>query len=159
MQLTILTVGRLKEKYWLEAQQEYLKRLSPFAKIKVVEVADESTPEGASPAQEEKIKNLEGNRISKHIQQGNYLIALDRLGLAMDSEEFAASLAELGLQGKSQVTLIIGGSLGLAESILKSADLRLSFSRLTFPHQLMRVILLEQIYRLFKINRGEPYHK
>ncbi|NTW05402.1 MAG: 23S rRNA (pseudouridine(1915)-N(3))-methyltransferase RlmH [Peptococcaceae bacterium] len=159
MQLTILTVGRLKERYWLEAQQEYLKRLSPFARIKLVEVADESAPEGASPALEEKIKNLEGMRISKHIPQDNYVIALDRLGRTMNSREFAAAFAELGLQGKSQVTLIIGGSLGLAESILKSADLRLSFSQLTFPHQLMRVILLEQIYRLFKINRGEPYHK
>ncbi len=159
MNITILAVGRLKEKYWQDALGEYLKRLSAYAKVNVIEVVDENTPEEASLAIRERIKNREGQQLLKHIKPGTFLVALDRRGKDMSSRGFAGYLAELSLQGNSHITLIIGGSLGLADSILKLAHLQLSFSRMTFPHQLMRVVLLEQIYRAFKINRGEPYHK
>ncbi len=159
MHLKILAVGRLKEKYWLDAQNEYLKRLAPYAKVKIVEVADEKVPEGAPAAAQEIIKTREGERLLKNIQPGAYIIALDREGICLSSESFAKSMAELGLKGKSEVYFIIGGSLGLSKEILNAAHLRLSFSEMTFPHQLMRVILLEQVYRAFKIIRGEPYHK
>lgn len=159
MYITVLAVGRLKEKYWQEALKEYLKRLSSYAKVKIVEVTDEKVPEGASLAVAEIIKNREGERLLRHIQTGAYIVALDREGVHMSSEVFAESIAELGLQGKSQIALIIGGSLGLSKELLNNAHLRLSFSEMTFPHQLMRVVLLEQVYRAFKIIRGEPYHK
>lgn len=159
MQINLLAVGRLKERYLQEAQAEYLKRISRYAKAAVLEVADESAPEGASAALEEKIKAREGQRLIKHIQSGAHVVALDREGGQMSSEEFSAYLAELGMQGKSRVVFIIGGSLGLSEAVLDLAHCRLSFSKMTFPHQVMRVVLLEQIYRAFKMIRGETYHK
>ena len=159
MQINILAVGRLKERYLQEAQAEYLRRLTSYAKVNVVEVADESIPERASQVFEEKIKVREAERLVKHIQPGSYVVVLDREGSQMYSESFAEYLADLGLQGKSQVVFVIGGSLGLSDTILQSAHHRLSFSKMTFPHQMMRVILLEQVYRAFKIIRGEPYHR
>jgi 23S rRNA (pseudouridine1915-N3)-methyltransferase len=159
MNITILAVGRLKERYLLEAQQEYLKRLSAYARVNVVEVPDESVPEGAPAAVEERIKEKEAGRLSRHIQPGACVVALDREGGQMSSEEFAEFIADLGLRGKSQVAFVIGGTLGLSGEILARAQHRLSFSMMTFPHQLMRVILMEQVYRAFKIARGEPYHR
>ncbi|MHB8919244.1 MAG: 23S rRNA (pseudouridine(1915)-N(3))-methyltransferase RlmH [Desulfocucumaceae bacterium] len=159
MHITILSVGRLKEKYLQEAQQEYLKRLSAYARVNVVEVQDEGVPEGAPAAVEEAIKDKEGVRLAKHIHPGAYVVALDREGGQMSSEEFADFIAGLGLQGKSQITFITGGTLGLSPAVLQCSHKRLSFSRMTFPHQLMRVILLEQVFRAFRIARGEPYHK
>ncbi|MCL6478918.1 MAG: 23S rRNA (pseudouridine(1915)-N(3))-methyltransferase RlmH [Peptococcaceae bacterium] len=159
MHITILAVGRLKEKYLREAQAEYLKRLSAYAGVNMVEVADEAVPEGASPAVEEAVKLKEAGRLAKHIHPGAYVVALDREGGRMTSEGFSDFIAGLGLEGKSQITFIIGGTLGLSGSILRQAHHRLSFSDMTFPHQLMRIILLEQVFRAFKIARGEPYHK
>ncbi len=159
MQINILAVGRLKERYLREAQAEYLKRLSAYARVNVVEVADESVPEGASAGTEEKIRLREAGRLARHIPPGAHVVALDREGGPLTSEEFADFLAGLGLQGMSQVAFIIGGTLGLSDTILRSAHRRLSFSRMTFPHQLIRIILLEQVFRAFKIARGEPYHR
>lgn len=159
MQINILAVGRLKERYLREAQEEYLKRLSTYARVNVLEVPDESVPEGAPPALEEKIKSREGDRLAGHVQPAAHVVALDREGGQLSSEEFARFLSGLALEGKSQATFLIGGTLGLSGEILRSARTRISFSRMTFPHQLIRVVLLEQIYRAFKINRGEPYHR
>lgn len=159
MHITILAVGRLKERYLAEAQQEYLKRLRAYAKINIVEVPDEGFAEGISPAEGEMVKEKESLRLKKHIKQGTYTVALDREGKELSSEELAGWLGALALQGRSEVAFIIGGTLGLASNITGGADLKLSFSKLTFPHQLMRVILLEQIFRAFKINKNEPYHR
>jgi len=159
MHITILTVGRLKEKYHQEAQKEYLKRLSAYARVNVVEVSDEPVREGLSAGMEDIIKAREGARLAKHLDPGDYIIALDREGRQMTSEDLSGLISGLALSGKSSITLIIGGTLGLSPDILKSAHLSLSFSKMTFPHQLMRIILLEQVFRAFKIARGEPYHK
>ena len=159
MHILILAVGRLKERYLSDAQQEYMKRLRSYAKVAITEVADEGYAEGISTAREEEVKEKEAQRLQKYIKQGSYIIALDREGKQLSSEEFAGKLDSLALQGKSDVTFLIGGSLGLSQEIIAQADYRLSFSQLTFPHQLMRVILLEQIYRVFKIIKGEPYHR
>ena len=143
----------------MEAIQEYEKRLSRYCKLEILQVADEKTPDKASEAQECQIKELEGQRIWAQIKDGAYVIALAIKGQMASSEELAEKLQQLGLCGKSHVVFIIGGSLGLSETVLKRADEQLSFSCMTFPHQLMRVILLEQIYRSFRIMAGEPYHK
>ncbi|MFZ5632309.1 MAG: 23S rRNA (pseudouridine(1915)-N(3))-methyltransferase RlmH [Bacillota bacterium] len=159
MHITVLAVGRLKEKYLQEAQAEYLKRLSAYARVNVVEVADEAVREGASPAVEEAVKRKEAERLAKHIHPGAYVVALDREGGRMTSEGFSDFIVGLGIEGKSQITFIIGGTLGLSGTVLQSAQRRLSFSDMTFPHQLMRIILLEQVFRAFRIARGEPYHR
>lgn len=159
MHITILAVGRLKEKYLQEAQAEYLKRLSAYARVKVVEVAGESVPERASAAMEEMVRSREADRLGRHLQSGGYVVALDREGGQQSSEEFSRFISGLGLQGKSQLTFVIGGSLGLSQNLLNQVHHRLSFSKMIFPHQLMRVILLEQVFRAFKIARGETYHK
>ncbi|MBP5154933.1 MAG: 23S rRNA (pseudouridine(1915)-N(3))-methyltransferase RlmH [Lachnospiraceae bacterium] len=159
MTLTVLAVGKLKENYLREAVQEYLRRLSRYAKTEILEVEDEKTPEGASPAAEAQIKEREGRRLLARIPEGAYVIALAIDGPMPDSVELSRHLQELGVRGESRLVFVIGGSLGLSPEVLSRADERLSFSRLTFPHQLMRVILLEQIYRSFRIARGEPYHK
>ena len=159
MHITLLAVGRLKEKYLQLAQEEYLKRLRLYAKVEVVEVADEPHGEGLSPAGEDAVKEKEMLRLKKFIKNETCLVVLDREGLALSSEGFSGWLGDQGLHGKSHVTFIIGGSLGLHYEITRQAAMRLSFSSFTFPHQLMRVILLEQIYRGFKILKGEPYHK
>jgi 23S rRNA (pseudouridine1915-N3)-methyltransferase len=157
--ITILAVGRLKEKYLAEGAAEYLKRLSAYARVAVEEVNDESFPESLSPVEREKVKDKEGARLLKRLRQDTYLIALDLRGRLYSSEEMAHVFDELALAGKGDITFAIGGTLGLPQTVLERADLRLSFSALTFPHQLMRLVLLEQIYRWFKIARGEPYHK
>jgi len=159
MHITILSVGRLKEKYLQEAQKEYLKRLSAYARVNILEVSDEPVREGLSSSMEDIIKAREGARLSKHLDPGAYIIALDREGRQMTSEDLSGLISGLALEGKSNITFIIGGTLGLSQDILKAAHLSLSFSKMTFPHQLMRIILLEQIFRAFKIARGEPYHR
>lgn len=152
-------MGKIKEKYLVNAIKEYNKRLSRYCKLNHIEVSDERAPENLSEVEMENIKNKEGEGILKNIKEGTYVIALDIQGEMMSSEDFAKTLDNLAIQGKSTIAFIIGGSLGLSKEVLKQADLKLSFSPMTFPHQLMKVILMEQIYRGFRINRGEPYHK
>ena len=159
MRITILAVGRLKEKYWKEALEEYARRLSRYGKIDLLEVEDEPTPEKASPKEEEQIKDREGERLLSRLPKDAYLIALAIKGKAFDSPGMAERIQALGVAGQSHLCFVIGGSLGLAPAVLEKAREHWSFSPLTFPHQLMRVILLEQIYRSFRIARGEPYHK
>lgn len=159
MKITLITVGKIKERYFAEAVAEYSKRLSRYCKLEIVELADEKTPDGASAKEELLIKAREGERILKTIKEGTYLIALAIEGKKMSSERLADFIGGLGIRGESHVTFVIGGSLGLDERILKKADFRLSFSDMTFPHQLMRIILLEQIYRSYRILANEPYHK
>lgn len=159
MRITLVVVGKIKEKFFAEAILEYEKRLSRYCKLEILQVADEKTPEKASKAQERQIKESEGQRILAQIKDGAYVIALAIKGQMASSEELAEKLKQLGICGKSHLVFIIGGSLGLSEAVLKRADEQLSFSYMTFPHQLMRVILLEQIYRGFRIMAGEPYHK
>lgn len=159
MNIEILAVGKLKEKYLIDGIKEYLKRLGPYAKVTVVETPDEKVPEQLSAAQEEQAKVREGERLLALIKPDAHVIALAIDGQLWSSEELAAKLDELGTYGRSRVAFVIGGSLGLSTDVLKRADAKLSFGRLTFPHQLMRLVLVEQIYRAFRINRGEPYHK
>ena len=154
----VIGVGKLKEKDLVMAVEEYGKRLSRYCRLERMETADEKTPDGASPAEEERIKRLEGERILKAVREEDYVIALAIQGEALSSEELAQRLQELSIRGR-RIVFIIGGSLGLHDSVLARADMRLSFSKMTFPHQLMRVVLLEQIYRSFRIIKGEPYHK
>ncbi len=159
MRITIIAVGKIKESYFSDAVAEYEKRIRRYSKMEIIAVADEKTPDGASEAEEAQIKEKEGKRILAHIREASYVIALAVEGKMMDSETLAAKIAGLTLGGKSDICFIIGGSLGLSDEVKSRADELLSFSRFTFPHQLMRVVLLEQIYRCFKINAGEPYHK
>lgn len=159
MKVTILCVGKIKEKFYRDAVEEYRKRLERYCKLEVVETADERTPDGAGAALETQIKDKEGNRLLSKIKDTDYVIALAIDGKMRDSVELAEHLEQLGVQGKSHLVFVIGGSLGLSEAVLRRADERLSFSKMTFPHQLMRVILLEQIYRSYRIRNGEPYHK
>ena len=159
MKITCITVGKIKETYYTDAVKEYSKRLSRYCKLEIIELPDEKTPDGASQAQETAIKNREGERILKAIREDAYVIALAIEGQAPDSVGLSQKLERLGIGGTSHVTFVIGGSLGLSSLVLKRADEKLSFSRMTFPHQLMRVILLEQLYRSFRIMKGDPYHK
>ena len=159
MNITLYTVGKIKENFYRQAIDEYAKRLSRYCKIKIIEVADEKTPDSASAAEELQIKEKEGERLEKQIKNGTYLIALAINGKKMDSVAFSEKIGKLGLHGISEIGFVIGGSLGLSDKILKRADMHLSFSDMTFPHQLMRVILLEQIYRAYRILGNEPYHK
>ena len=159
MNIDILCVGRVKERYLTDAIAEYSKRLSRYCKLTILEVADEKTPEHASAGVERQIKHKEGERLARHIKPDAFVIALAIDGRMFSSEGFAAQISELGLRGVSHIQLVIGGSIGLDDAILNRANLKLSFSKMTFPHQLMRVILLEQLYRAYKINAGEPYHK
>jgi 23S rRNA (pseudouridine1915-N3)-methyltransferase len=154
-----VTVGKLKEKYLKQGIEEYVKRLSAYAKIEVIEVADEKAPEELSELEMIQVKQKEGERILAKVAQDTYVIALAIDGKLRSSEELADTLDKLATYGKSKIAFIIGGSLGLSEEVLSRANEHLSFSRMTFPHQLMRLILVEQIYRAFRINRGEPYHK
>ena len=159
MNITILAVGKIKESFYREALAEYQKRLSRYCRLEIVEVADEPAPEKASPAQEDAIREKEAQRILKRLRDNSFVITLEIAGKKYDSEKFAKKLENLALSGKSQLVFIIGGSLGLHSSVSARADLSLSFSDMTFPHQLMRVILREQIYRAFMINAGAEYHK
>ena len=159
MNISIITVGKLKEKYLKQGIEEYLKRLSAYAKVEVVEVADEKAPEELSELEMLQVKQKEGERILAKISQDTYVIALAIQGKMQSSEELADTLDKLATYGKSKLAFVIGGSLGLSDEVVKRSNEQLSFSRMTFPHQLMRLILVEQIYRAFRINRGEPYHK
>lgn len=159
MKITILCVGKLKEKFMRDAVNEYSKRLSRYVKLDVAEVADEKTPDHASEREEELIREKEGERLLRHIKGEDHVIALAITGDQYDSVAFSRKLDGFGMSGKGHVVFVIGGSLGLSEQVLGRADEELSFSKMTFPHQLMRIILLEQIYRGYRISRGEPYHK
>ncbi|MCD8105991.1 MAG: 23S rRNA (pseudouridine(1915)-N(3))-methyltransferase RlmH [Lachnospiraceae bacterium] len=159
MKIKILCVGKMKEKYLRDAVAEYAKRLSRYCKLEIQEVADERIPDGASPAVERQVQETEGRRILNCIRDSDYVVALVIEGKMPDSVSLARKIEQLGLKGKSSICFVIGGSLGLSEEVRTRADEQMSFSRLTFPHQLMRVILLEQIYRSFRIINGEPYHK
>ena len=159
MKITIIAVGKIKEKYFTGAIEEYAKRLSRYCKLELIEVPDEKTPDGASEALELQIKEKEGERILQKIQDNAYVIALAIDGKMLDSEELAEQMERWNVGSISHMVFVIGGSLGLAPMVLKRADYKLSFSKMTFPHQLMRVILLEQIYRSFRIRNHEPYHK
>ena len=159
MHITVICVGKIKEKFYTDALAEYQKRLSKYCKLDIVELADEKTKENASAHEVELVKAKEGERILSAIKEDMYVIALAIEGKMLDSVEFSKKLENLGISGSSHVAFVIGGSLGLDKRVLDRADMKLSFSKMTFPHQLMRVILLEQIYRGFKIIAGEPYHK
>lgn len=159
MKITIIAVGKIKEKFYREAAAEYEKRLSRYCKLEVIQVEDEKTPDKAGETQENGIKKKEAERILKHIKEDAYVITLEIQGKMYDSVGFAGKLEQLAVQGISHIQFIIGGSLGLHEEICARADAAVSFSKMTFPHQLMRVILLEQIYRAYRIVNGEPYHK
>ncbi|MDD6571579.1 MAG: 23S rRNA (pseudouridine(1915)-N(3))-methyltransferase RlmH [Thermoflexaceae bacterium] len=159
MRITLITVGKIKEKFYRDAVEEYTRRLSRYCKLDIVEVADEKTPDNASEAENQKILSREGDRILSRIRDNTYVITLAIKGQMLDSVELSKQLDMLSVSGKSDITFIIGGSLGLDSRVDKRADFALSFSRMTFPHQLMRVILLEQIYRAFRISANEPYHK
>ena len=159
MIITLITVGKIKEKYLRDAIAEYSKRLSKYCKLEIVEVADEKTPDHASETFENAIREKEGERILRYVKDDAYVITLEIGGRMLGSEELAEKIERLGIQGKSHIMFIIGGSLGLGPEVMKRSDYALSFSKMTFPHQLMRVILLEQIYRSYRIISGEPYHK
>lgn len=159
MKISIIAVGKIKEKFFEQAIAEYSKRLGRYCKLEIIQVADEKTPDGASETLEKQIKEKEGERILSNIRSSSYVIALAIEGKMLDSVELSQKIEQLGILGNSQIVFVIGGSLGLADSVLSRADYLLSFSKMTFPHQLMRVILLEQIYRGYRIMSGEPYHK
>ncbi len=159
MKITILAVGKMKEKFFADAVTEYRKRLSRYCKLEMIEVADERTPEHASGHEEDLIRAREGERLRKYIKEGAYVISLAIQGRQASSEEFSEKIESLGVQGESHIIFIIGGSIGIDRGILQESRELLSFSKMTFPHQLMRVVLLEQIYRGFPIMKGEPYHK
>lgn len=159
MKITLITVGKIKEKYLKDAIAEYSKRLSRYCKLEIIEVADEKTPDQASETVEEGIRAKEGERILKHIKDDMYVVTLEISGKMLSSEELAEKINSLGLAGKSSIAFVIGGSIGLGKEVLSRSDYALSFSKMTFPHQLMRVILLEQVYRSYRIISGSPYHK
>lgn len=159
MRITVIGVGKIKEKYLTMGIDEYAKRLSRYCKLDIIELADEKTPDNASEAEELQIKKKEGERILKNIKDGAYVIALAIEGKQLTSTELADKMQKLGVDGESHLIFVIGGSLGLDSEVIKRADYLLSFSKMTFPHQLMRMVLLEQVYRGYRIMNGEPYHK
>ncbi|TMV48004.1 23S rRNA (pseudouridine(1915)-N(3))-methyltransferase RlmH [Paenibacillus mesophilus] len=159
MQIQIIAVGKLKEKYWTDGIAEYSKRLTPYAKLTITEVPEEKAPERMSESEEQQVKQKEGERILAALKPDTYVITMAIGGQMWTSEELADQIDRLGTYGRSHVTFLIGGSNGLSDEVLKRADAKLSFGRITFPHQLIRLVLVEQVYRAFKIIRGEPYHK
>lgn len=159
MKITVISVGKIREKYLKDALAEYSKRLGRYCSLQIIEVADEKTPDQAGESLERQIREKEAERILKYVREEMYVITLEIEGKMLSSEAFAEKIELLGIQGKSSIAFVIGGSIGLGESVRKRSDYALSFSGMTFPHQLMRVILLEQIYRAFRIINGEPYHK
>ena len=159
MKITVITVGKIKEKYLKDAIAEYSKRLSKYCKLEIIEVADEKTPDNASEVVEDSIRSKEAERILKYVKDDAYVITLEIGGKQLSSEEFADKIDRLGVQGTSHIIFIIGGSIGLGKEVLTKSNYALSFSKMTFPHQLMRVILLEQVYRSYRIISNEPYHK
>lgn len=158
MKITLITVGKIKEKYLKDAIAEYSKRLSKYCKLDIIEVPDEKTPDQASETVEEGIRSKREKNL-KYVKDDMYVITLEIAGKMLTSEELAERIEKLGIQGKSSIAFVIGGSIGLGKEVLKRSDYALSFSKMTFPHQLMRVILLEQVYRSYRIMNGEPYHK
>ena len=159
MNIKVVCIGKLKEKYWADAVAEYAKRLKAYCSLEIVELKEARLPDRAGEAEEEAVKLAEGRDILAHIRKDEYVITLEVLGKSLSSEGLAEKLDRIGIYGKSDVVFVIGGSLGLSTEVSARADYKLSFSAMTFPHQMMRVFLLEQIYRAFKINRGETYHK
>lgn len=159
MKITILCVGKIKEKFYRDAIAEYAKRLGRYCKLEIIEVADEKTPDGAGAAVESQIREREGARMEKYLRDGAFVCALAIEGKQLDSVELSEKLERLGTKGTSHIIFLLGGSLGMSKQLLQRADLTLSFSKMTFPHQLMRVVLLEQIYRAYRIMNHEPYHK
>lgn len=159
MNITLITVGKLKEKYLKQAIDEYSKRLSRYCKLDIIELPDEKTPDNASERDELLIKEKEGQIIISKVKENAYVVALDLKGKHITSEEFSGLIENCGVVGNSNIVFIIGGSLGLADVVIKRANYKLCFSKMTFPHQLFRVMLLEQIYRSFRIMKNEPYHK
>ena len=159
MNIDILCVGKIKEKYLRDAVDEYSKRLSRYCKLNIVEVNDEKTPDEGIDSLEEKVRETEGERLARYLKDNAFIVTLEIEGSQLSSTELAKKIGDIAVSGRSHIQFIIGGSLGLSKDIIKRADMHLSFSQMTFPHQLMRVILLEQIYRAFKINANEPYHK
>ncbi|SDF65841.1 23S rRNA (pseudouridine(1915)-N(3))-methyltransferase RlmH [Sporolituus thermophilus] len=158
MKITIVAVGKIKEKYLTAGIAEYTKRLGPYCRLEIIEVDEERMPADPSAAAKEKVLAREGERLLKHVRGGSYLIVLDVRGKALSSEELAEKIDALALTGQSDVTFVIGGAFGLSPAVLAAANERLSFSRMTFTHQMIRLLLVEQLYRAFKISRGEPYH-
>ena len=159
MKIKLVTVGKLKEKYLKDGIAEYSKRISRFAAVEMIELADEKTPDRASDSENEKILDLEGNRILSKIGDREFVVVLAIEGKTLSSEEFSKQLEQASINGYSTLTFVIGGSLGLSPQVKKRANLSLSFGRVTLPHQLMRLVLVEQIYRAFTIQQGSPYHK
>jgi len=157
--IRIITVGKIKESYFRDAVAEYEKRLRPYVKLQIIEVQDEPCPQGISDAEARQIKEKEGRRILEKTDDKDYVITLEIKGKKMSSEVFACMMQDLAVSSHPDIAFVIGGSLGLSDEVMKRSDRGVSFSDMTFPHQLMRVILLEQIYRSYKINRNEPYHK
>lgn len=158
MKITLVTVGKIKEKYLTEGINEFLKRLKPFAQVSIKEVPEEHMPDNPSEAEKQQSLTKEGQRLLKQVPEGSFLIVLDVYGKQLSSEGLAAKIQELGLRGQSSLTFLIGGAFGLSQEVRQAADFRLSFSPMTFTHQMIRLLLVEQIYRAFKINRGEKYH-
>ena len=159
MNITILAVGKLKEKYWRDAIAEYSKRLKSYCNLQIIEIKESPLRANPSAADEEAVKIAEGGDILNKIKPSDYVVTLEIKGKGLSSEALAQKIEALAIDGKSSIVFVIGGSLGLSEEVSRRADFKLSFSAMTFPHQMMRVILLEQIYRSFKINRHEAYHK
>ena len=159
MRISIVCVGKIKEKYLKLGIDEFSKRLSKYCKLEVIELDDEKAPENLSDKEMLMIKEKEGKKILSKIKDNSHVIALAIDGKNLSSEELAQTINKLGVRGVSNITFVIGGSLGLSDEVLSRADYKLSFSKMTFPHQLMRLILLEQVYRAYRINNGEPYHK
>ncbi|HML35832.1 MAG TPA: 23S rRNA (pseudouridine(1915)-N(3))-methyltransferase RlmH [Bacillota bacterium] len=159
MNITIICIGKLKERYWTEAVQEYSKRLSKYCKLTINELKEERAPDNPSTTEEMAVKEAEGRSILRQLKRDDFVIALEIQGKELTSEALSEKIEALGITGRSDIVFVIGGSLGLSEEMLERADFRLSFSKMTFPHQMMRVVLLEQIYRSFKIIRNEIYHK
>lgn len=159
MKITIIVVGKLKEKYWKQAIAEYEKRLSAYTKVEIIEVPDEKAPENMSDKEIEQVKEKEGQRILTKVKPQSTVITLEIQGKMLSSEALAKEIDQRMTQGASDFTFIIGGSNGLHQDVMNRSNIALSFSKMTFPHQMMRVVLLEQVYRAFKINRGEAYHK
>lgn len=159
MQISVISVGKLKEKYLKQGIDEYKKRLGSYCTLNLIEVPDEKAPEKLSEAEMEDIKNKEGERILQKINQDTYVITLEIKGKQLTSEQLAQEMDQLAIHGKSKIAFVIGGSLGLSQDVIKRSNFALSFSKMTLPHQLMRLVLLEQVYRAFRINRNEPYHK
>lgn len=158
MKITIVTAGKIKEKYLTAGINEFLKRLGPFANVKIVEINEEKMKDNPSEAEKQQTLQQEGQRLLRQVPEGSYLFVLDVYGQQLSSEKLAAKLDRLALQGRSNITFLIGGAFGLSEEVRQAADFRLSFSPMTFTHQMIRLLLVEQIYRCFKINRGEKYH-